>query len=674
MKKVMSLLSVCALLSYTHLSAQNPATIDASKTYQTIEGLGGFGSFSAGSTFSSNYFKQVIDNLGCTFFRHELSPDYVKTLDSLNSGLVLSTAGVFKTNVDFINTAKQKGTFRYIFTAWTPPAYLKSSKCHSQRVPKVAGGPLICGQACLFPICANSYNYQDTGNFLVPTYYDEYAKYLGLYAKGIKAATGTDIYAIGIQNEPMFNEPYNSALLYAPEFAACMKVVGPYFAGDGQLSGIKFYGAEHAFTYARNHGGDAGAWGGTESSKYIQYLMDSASTRQYMHAYATHGNVDGMIIDNGSSSDWSQYANATTPYGKKMWATEMYMNSTDWPAIFASAGGIQIALKYGQVSAWAYWVLSGELYTSELPDSRTAAVKQYFRFIRPGYVQVDVTESIPSVGILAFKNGSDMTIVLYNENTSAKTINLAAAGGTTLPSSFQVYRTSASEYCAYLGATTSLDVTVPAQSITTLYSKASEPTVQWAPNSPANVAATNITETAARITWSMPADWTMKALPADYTIKTNGYYVYRKETNGTYTKLTPTSITNLYFQTSGLKSGTTYTYAVVSRDDLYNLSAFAEVTFKTACTVGVDCPDALPETKIDFSVFPNPAHDLIRIKLPSAGFGSELQICSSAGEIVKSMPVTSSEFSIDLMDMPSGLYIIRYISKDGSGSQTIIKQ
>jgi len=220
-----------------------------------------------------------------------------------------------------------------------------------------------------------------------------------------------------------------------------------------------------------------------------------------------------------------------------------------------------------------------------------------------------------------------------------------------------------------------MDFTLPARSITTLYFNTSETSVQWAPNSPNNVSATNITETSAKISWTMPADWSVKTLPADYTVKTNGYYVFRKEANGSYTKLTTSGVTtNLYYNVSGLKPGYKYTFAICSRDELYNISAFSEVTFRTTCSS--NCPDttALPVNKIGFAVYPNPAFDQIRIELPVLSEDTKIEICSSAGVLVRSVIIADSSEDIDIADLPAGLYIVRLICKEGIGTQTIMKQ
>ena len=646
------------------LCAQNTITIDASKTYQTIEGLGGFCEFAAGTTaYTTDYFKQIIDNLGCTAFRQETPTNFVTSLANLNSSTFNNGAGTLAaSNVEFGQKIKAKGQQLVISTTWSPPFFMKQSQCTSQKVPATVGGTPICGQACVQPVCA--YNYPDSTNYLLASSYADYAKFLDYYAKDYKAKTGFDLYALGIQNEPMFNEPYNSGIMYAPEFGACLKVVGARFAADPALQNIKFYGGEHMCTYSGNSGGTTGMWGGTNASKYVQYLLDDATVRPYTHAFAVHGYVDGISLDIGSAADYTAFASKTDSYSKKMWMTETGFSDNGWTGYMTSAKGLFLALKYGHVSLWTYWVLRDNLYTSMLPDGRTAVTKQFFRFIRPGAQQIDAVDATTGLISMAFKKGSDITIMILNDGTTAQTLTINGAGGTTIPSSMQIYRTSATEYCGYLGKTTSNTITVPASSITTLYYNATTPDAQYAPNSPQGLTVQNLAETSGRLAWTAPADWTMNALPSNYTIKTNGYYVYRKEANGTWTKLSGMAQTGLTYNITGLKAGYQYTYAVIARDELYNLSARAEITFRTPCTTS--CPDTTgigldPIADPSVAVYPNPTTGIIAV---SGVAGNTAVVYDINGIAVLSQACTRDEEQLDLSGLADGLYIIKVIKSD----------
>jgi len=636
--------------------SQQRIVIDASKQYQTIEGLGGMSHFSAGKVFSDNLIKQFIDNLGCTAFRNETPEDYVTSLDNLNNNIVNNGTGtLFDANVKFANQIKAKGVQLVISTTWSPPHFLKQNNCPCQK-----WGGQCCQSAC------GTYNCPDTTNYLKTSEFGNYAKMLGLYCKDYKAKTGFSPYALGIQNEPMFNEPYNSALLYASRFAECLRVVGAYFAADPALAGIKFYGAEHVCTYGGNNGGSG------ENSNYIKYLLDDAATRAYLHAFAVHGYVDGISLDIGSAADWSWFSQKTDSYGKKMWMTETGFGSGSWSSMFNSAKGLFLALKYGHVSLWTYWVLEDNLYgsSSGIPDARTAVGKQFFRFIRPGHVQVESTDSIKSFISMAFKKGSDWTVMMLNENSKETEITLVPATGTTLPSSFHVYQSTENDYCVYLGKTTSTTLKLPPMSITTLYYNGTNPDEQWAPSPPKNVQVTNLTETTGKLVWEAPDPWEVNALPSKYNVGTNGYYVYRKESTGAWTKLTTTAITSLSYDITKLKPGTQYTYGIRSRDELYNISAMTEITFRTPCTT--NCPDTvltLPQETSTVNIYPNPVASFTKVY---GAAGCHLILCDLNGKEVRKMFCIGDEETLEVEGLPAGVYMVKVIGEGKNETKKIL--
>ena len=648
MKKTLLLITGTILAAMMAFS-QGTITIDASKQYQTIEGLGGFG---PDNGVTDAFVKHVVDILGCTAFRMATPPDFINSAANLTSGTINASSSGMAANVSFANKVKAKGQQLIISTTWTPPAWMKQNNCECQK-----WGGICCNSPC------GTYNCPDTTNYLKTSEFANYGKYLDLYCKDFKTKTGFDVYALCIQNEPMFNEPYGSALLYAPRFAAAMRTIGARFAADPALSGIKFYGGEHMCTYAGNNGGQG------DNSKYIPYLMDDASTRQYMHAFAVHGYVDGMSLDIGSSGDWASFASKTEGYGKKMWMTETGFANGTWSNFMNSAKGLFLALKYGHVSLWTYWVLEDNLYASGSPDGRTAIGKQFFRFIRPGAVQVDATDAAKDFISMAFKNGNDWTIMMLNGGSTEVSINLAAAAGTSLPTSFQRYQSTYNNYCSYLGKTTSNTLVIPASSITTLYYSASQPDVQWSNNPPENVTVTNVTETSAKLSWTAAPAWTMSAQPSNYSVATNGYYVYRKETNGTWTKLnTSGAQTTLFYNLTGLKKGTKYTYAVQARDEFSNLSQFVEISFTTPCTT--DCPDTttieIASVNTALTVYPNPCNDFVTLSTSDKddSNGMNVEVTDLSGKVM--LKIILYDGKLDVSALNPGVYLVRansYVTK-----------
>ena len=97
------------------------------------------------------------------------------------------------------------------------------------------------------------------------------------------------------------------------------------------------------------------------------------------------------------------------------------------------------------------------------------ASKNFYRFIRPGAVRLATTSPDAAIALTAYEhvaNGTH-TIVLLNNATTSKTINLAMTGSG-LPASFQMFVTSASRNCESVGTVSASSITLPARSVVTL--------------------------------------------------------------------------------------------------------------------------------------------------------------------------------------------------------------
>ena len=132
----------------------------------------------------------------------------------------------------------------------------------------------------------------------------------------------------------------------------------------------------------------------------------------------------------------------------------------------AVAGWIHSALVVGQASAWLYWwyQASGSndnegllLKSSSTLTKRCYTLGNYSKFVRPGYVMVDVTGNSNTNLLISAFTGSDGTVVVVavNKGTSAATVPISIAGGTA-PASCTPYVTSST---ANLAAGTAVTVT-----------------------------------------------------------------------------------------------------------------------------------------------------------------------------------------------------------------------
>jgi hypothetical protein len=77
------------------------------------------------------------------------------------------------------------------------------------------------------------------------------------------------------------------------------------------------------------------------------------------------------------------------------------------------------------------------------------------------------------------------------------------------------------------------------------------------------------------------------------------------------------------------------------------------------------------------SAYPNPANDLIHIRVPQSEIGSAIQLYDAGGREVYTATITQSDHVIHTQDLPAGIYTMRVHSTDHltvySGRITIIK-
>jgi glucuronoarabinoxylan endo-1,4-beta-xylanase len=104
----------------------------------------------------------------------------------------------------------------------------------------------------------------------------------------------------------------------------------------------------------------------------------------------------------------------------------------------AVAGWIHSALAVGEASAWLWWwYKAGDntdnegLVPSNPPPKRYYTLGNYSKFVRPGYVMVDVTGNSNANVLLSAYTGTDGTVIVaINKSTSAVSMPITIAGGT----------------------------------------------------------------------------------------------------------------------------------------------------------------------------------------------------------------------------------------------------
>ncbi len=76
---------------------------------------------------------------------------------------------------------------------------------------------------------------------------------------------------------------------------------------------------------------------------------------------------------------------------------------------------------------------------------------------------------------------------------------------------------------------------------------------------------------------------------------------------------------------------------------------------------------------IDFSVYPNPANDLVTISNTTNAIISNVEMTDLNGRIVKNTSLNATEGQINISDLSSGVYLMKVSSDQGSTTKKIIK-
>lgn len=446
-----------ALLCLAGLStAQVNVKVDQSKEYQTIEGFGGFGAakpwWESPPYYDAGYLDRAINDLGVTFFRTQIYWDGESVNDNDDPATANAAGFNFGPSSDngkqfaFIEELSDRGA-KIIATVWTPPTWMKLFDDEDRR-------PTECYNC--YQCTVGSPGTEMCGGRLNPEYYKEFAEYLSVYVKTLKEKAGVDLYAISIQNEPYFANPFESNVVLPEEYAEILRVVGERFDQDGLNT--KFFGPEHMAEWS---------WGW--QAKYVNEILGDPLVKPYLDIYAVHGYVDGVAADYGSAEGWTAlYENIAMARNKPLWMTETSdSNLSGFPLAFSMSKSLYLAIRFGRISAWVYWAMHDAIIKNNQLTPLGYAFKNFYRYVRPGAKVIDASSSDTEVLVLAFHHPQtqDLSIILINNSDQSKEINLNVG---TEHGELTVYRTSVNENCKDIGVMTSQNIVLPAQSISTV--------------------------------------------------------------------------------------------------------------------------------------------------------------------------------------------------------------
>ena len=437
-------------------------TIDRSATHQTIDGFGFFGAYDVwwgNDMWNDDWGDMVISDLGITIWRNEYAPP--STPDASQDADWSKMEPVVKS---LKTIADQYGVdLKFIFSVWSPPADLKWQSSFSWAGDKEATrGP--------GPVTTKN------GGTLNPNKYAGYAAWIN---EGIMLYKddGIDLYALSLQNEPMFVEPYNSCTYTEAWYNQMLKSVVPLIRQEHP--GVKIFGSENMLEME----GKDNNW----PYFYHSALNADDSASADIDILAVHGYSDGVNASSGSelTKMWTNHKEQfSMPMNKPAWMTETsgyadsWENSGNTPGALSLAMDIYTGLKYGNMSAWVWWQgsqLDGiglyNLMNGTTAGKKYYVSKQYYRFIRPGAVRIEAISGDPELLVTAFvhETNNTTTVIIINSGTKDKNVIISGEG---IPDTFSSFMTNpASNNCTQLDDVTSgtaAGFTIPARTIVTL--------------------------------------------------------------------------------------------------------------------------------------------------------------------------------------------------------------
>ena len=362
-----SLVAIAAAMAgYAAQSNAAGVTVDWNVRYQTIDGFGASDAFVnvALTDVQADMFFSATTGIGLSFLRMGIANS-----GGLNGGAYSDAT-----------KAAARGA-RVWAAAWTAPAAWKDNGSTSN------GGHLCAGPGQ--GVCT-------------ATHYNDWATRLAGFAATLKLNSGVDLYALSVQNEPDFVASYDSMIVSDGEFVSFVNTLAPKLAALAPRP--KLMVGEHA------------NWSLLWSMATV--IEANPTALAATDIYGTH-----------------QYFGVSpyqAPRPKPLWQTEM----SSFDAFDASIGNavtvgkwIHDALTVGNVNVWHYWWLQnpynetnegliGRPGAPTTPTKRLYSVGNYSKFVRPGWMRIDVAGSNPNVFTSAYRSPSNANFAIVVVNNS----------------------------------------------------------------------------------------------------------------------------------------------------------------------------------------------------------------------------------------------------------------
>jgi len=422
-------------------------TVDAHQRFQTIEGFGTGLYLNAIRPYDQEWFQGLYArDLGCSIVRMEMTPwvlgkgmsEPVVLGDDLQANIkrmdFVGAGGPSTGRMIRAVNARKLDRMLLIGSPWTPPDWMKQGSEINSNNHNSSGGHLK----------------MDAENL------KQFGRYMAAYVKGFEQAYGVPFYAVSLQNELQFTEPYNSCQYTPKEYHEAIKAVGAAFREYGITT--KILGPEGV--------GPDGAYFTGRQMEWIKAVRSDPATAGDLNIFAIHGYGGNGIDILSDGAGLRDYWNKLKDFGLESWMTEASGENAPWlhddgkggdDGALSLARHIHEGLVDGNYSAIVYWqcsdgkpsvrqpTLMGDTAASAKDSAKYNCAKQFFRYIRPGAVRVGVTPESATLGASAFvhEGNRTLTVVLVNTGKADEMIRLKLPAG--FNAAMQVYRTTATD-------------------------------------------------------------------------------------------------------------------------------------------------------------------------------------------------------------------------------------
>lgn len=472
-------------------STEVAATIDLSTSFQTIEGWGScLISWGEGSVpYKDPAWRQAYRDLGCNLLRVNLKKEVlvhsnnnlateVKLGEDLAANIQRMDFGIYSVQV-FGDMAKwlsenalEPERVKLIGAVWSPPHWMKGpsnfTQSHTTNTSVKKATPWLHKGTSGDSIGGRLLQEADK-----PGNLQQFARYLAAWVKGFEQTYGVPFYAVSLQNELIFESPFDSCT-YSRDAEGRE---GQYWQYANALAAVKQEWTRHPSITTKILGPHNPSIAASPSNPFRLNIQMGFIDAVKNHADPTLIDFLSIYTNNYGADDsqsarmWGAYwygkqafptvtwssttvAPGIAADGKQSWCSEAGGHAINWTGALDLARECHDFLVWGNGSAWVYWQTSDtdnkERSESLLGKSNVAnphrsakytAYKHFSRYIRPGSRRIEALfpgerssfgdanplNTNTSLNLSAFLHAADrtVTIVLVNRRDEDYAASLA---------------------------------------------------------------------------------------------------------------------------------------------------------------------------------------------------------------------------------------------------------